>query len=771
MNQQNYTPIIEEASKVVGKTFPLYAFVTSNPLSGYEKESFFDASQSAQKYCGGSLFPEISFYKQALQKQEINEEILKDILLSEGFTEAPIYYLQKLGENKLQKTKNVNHQLDTLMVKWLSSFLDEGTAEWEMPNRAQGFYNAWRKLAKYDTALKIKSADEIPVASEEALNQALKNYPEELYKEIFEYHIAALTGWTGYIKYRVENNTEWQQKYPISLLEYLAVRLWVANKIGAQIQSTHEASVNQISNNKLQYLFLKAWEKSLQEKLVKKLEKQTTVIEDIIKADEIPDAQLVFCIDTRSELIRKHIEAQGNYETFGFAGFFGIAADYEDIKSGIVRKSCPPIVPSSYKISETCNKGNDEQMVELVKTTENIKFKNYFFKRLKNMLPSAFGYVEGSGLIYGGSLLTNTLFPGALYKEKLKNTKHHEDFCTTKITVNNQTQLLEIPLAEKVAIVQSAFAVMGWQKFAPLVVFAGHGSHSKNNPFGSSLDCGACAASPGRNNARMLAALANLPEVKENLAEKHNIKIPKNTVFIGAEHNTTTEEIVLFDSAVPLSHYQFLQNLKANLGAAQKTAIKERRAITADELNYVHKKANNWAETRPEWGLAKNGGFIIGPRSLTKNINLESRCFLQSYDWKNDHNGALLEAIMQGPMTVTQWINNHYYFSTVDNERFGGGSKITHNVTGQFGVVQGNGGDLKIGIPLQSVSAGDDEMFHQPLRLSVIIEAPIDRINLILNKNPNLKNLIANEWIYLLVIDPLKDNKPQLYKAEQELVA
>jgi uncharacterized protein YbcC (UPF0753/DUF2309 family) len=224
----------------------------------------------------------------------------------------------------------------------------------------------------------------------------------------------------------------------------------------------------------------------------------------------------------------------------------------------------------------------------------------------------------------------------------------------------------------------------------------------------------------------------------------------------------------LFDSHVPASHQKHLAALKVNLAKVQASAIKERRGLTADELNYVHKKANNWAETRPEWGLAKNGGFIIGPRSLSKNVDLESRCFLQSYDWKTDDSGALLEAVMQGPMTVTQWINNHYYFSTVDNDRFGGGTKITHNVTGQFGVVQGNGGDLKVGIPLQSVKATDEEMFHQPLRLSVVIEAPLERVTAILDRNPNLKSLITNEWIYLMVMDPLTDSTPKLYVDEKQ---
>jgi hypothetical protein len=119
-------------------------------------------------------------------------------------------------------------------------------------------------------------------------------------------------------------------------------------------------------------------------------------------------------------------------------------------------------------------------------------------------------------------------------------------------------------------------------------------------------------------------------------------------------------------------------------------------------------------------------------------------------------------------MVVTQWINNHYYFSTVDTDGFGGGSKITHNITGKFGVVQGNGGDLKMGLPLQSLCSADDEMYHRPLRLSVLIQAPVSRVTSILSRNENLKSLLDNEWIHLLVMDPLKQNEIKRYQKGME---
>jgi uncharacterized protein YbcC (UPF0753/DUF2309 family) len=413
-----------------------------------------------------------------------------------------------------------------------------------------------------------------------------------------------------------------------------------------------------------------------------------------------------------------------------------------------------------------------ESLSKYNRKNELSKFRQYFLKRMKNMLPSAFGYVEGSGAFYGISLITRTLLPGYFHRLNQKNATAYETICEPEIDQahNKEDLKLDIPLDEKTAIVKSAFELTGWKRFAPLVFFVGHGSHSENNPFGSSLDCGACAASPGRHNARMLAKLANLPEVRQALADNFDLQIPEDTIFIGAEHNTTTDEIVVFDSTVPDSHRERLQAVKTDFIKARKSATQERLGTDKNSVAKALGKANDWAETRPEWGLAKNAGFIIAPRSLTKNDNLDGRCFLHSYDWEPDGSGQALEGIMQGPMVVTQWINNHYYFSTVDTENFGGGSKITQNVTGRFGVVQGNGGDLKMGLPLQSLKQSDHEMYHQPLRLTVLIQAPTARVEGILLRNENLKSLLDNEWIYLLVMDPTEGNRINRYQNGMEWI-
>ncbi|WP_338356029.1 DUF2309 domain-containing protein [Yeosuana marina] len=772
MNHQTHIDTsINEASKVIGKTWPLYSFVTSNPLSGYEKMPFQKAVKYAERVLGAKVFPEASMYRQAWNQGEIDENELIDLLLENGFMNTPEYYLRELETQKKSITKQPSRDLDRIMAKWLAAFMDEGLAEWEMPNKKQGFYKAWRKLVKYDSDIKPSFLTKIPKTSEETLSIILKDYQEEDYTKLFTSHLAALPGWTGYINYRTEANSLWQQKYPISLKDYLAVRLWVAKNINVDIFPKEDKIEENLSLLKLQYIWLKAWENTSQNQIMAKLKDSKNANSN--HSQSVPDAQMVFCIDTRSESIRRHVEASGNYQTYGYAGFFGIAMDYESLNDGLTKKACPPIVTSAYKTSEIAQKHQDKKKVVYEKKRKLLKFRNYVLKRMKNMLPSAFGFVEGAGFYYGLSILARTLTPGFLYSFKKTSMSSYEGICEPEINKNviaKDDGHAGIPLTEKVAIVKSAFDLMCWKQFSPLVLFVGHGSHTANNPFGSSLDCGACAATPGRHNARMLAKLANLKEVRESLRTNFNIMIPEDTIFIGAEHNTTTDDIEIFDSAVPASHKERLENLKLNLLQAQQTATKE-RLYNDKSVALANKKANDWSETRPEWGLAKNAGFIIGPRTLTQGAHLDGRCFLHSYQWEQDDNGKALEGIMQGPMVVTQWINNHYYFSTVDNDTFGGGSKITHNITGKFGVLQGNGGDLKMGLPLQSLKQTDQEMYHQPLRLAVFIQAPIDWVNSILSRNENLKNLLDNEWIYLTVMDPEQDNAFKRYRQDMQWIS
>ena len=764
MSNQSLNDCVEQASLIIGKTWPLYGFVTSNPLSGYEGLDFENAIQEAKKYIGGSALPTGKMFRQAWENGEFDNDILQEMLTGADFFQHQEHYLKEMESAKAMPLSNSTHRLDRIVTKWLCAFMDEGMAEWEMPGRSKGFFASWRRLAVYDQEIGFSKMTEIPETADEALTNVLGGYSNEERLNLFKYHIAALPGWTGYIKYRMTESSPWEHKCPVTLKDYLAVRLWIAKHINYEIIAAPAVAKLHAESSKLQYAWLKAWEKSWQRLMAARLNKNLTDLGTAPNVERNPAVQMVFCIDTRSELIRRHIEAKGEYETFGYAGFFGIATDYRDLTSGLIRKSCPPILSSAYTIYETPIPEKIAEVANYQRKKGYIKFADFLSTRMKNMLPSAFGYVEGAGLFYGCSLLWRTIFPRFSMGIKDIGADAHEAICRPEMLSNSHEKVKDrITLDEKVAIVRSAFVLLGWKSFAPLVVFTGHGSHSANNPFGSSLDCGACAASSGRHNARMLSSLANLSEVRNSLSKEFRIEIPETTFFMGAEHNTATDDIVLFDAEVPESHRHITQLLKADLSEISQSAITERLG-NKNGTKMALNKSENWAETRPEWGLAGNAGFIIAPRSVTRDMDLGSRCFLHSYDWQMDKQGLSLEMIMQGPMVVTQWINNHYYFSTVDNDRFGGGSKITHNVTGRFGVVQGNGGDLKTGLPLQSVNSSDHCIFHQPLRLSVIVQSPLIRIEEVLLKNDQLKQLIDHEWIYLMVMDPLSNNEIRLYQ-------
>jgi uncharacterized protein YbcC (UPF0753/DUF2309 family) len=310
---------------------------------------------------------------------------------------------------------------------------------------------------------------------------------------------------------------------------------------------------------------------------------------------------------------------------------------------------------------------------------------------------------------------------------------------------------------------------MGWERFARVVVFAGHASLTANNPFDSSLDCGACAGNPGGPSARVLAAICNDEAVRAELRDR-GIDVPGDTVFVAGQHNTTTDEVELYAGSIPETHESDIEQLREDLAAARAGATAERAGDMGTDpgsgIRETERRAADWAETRPEWGLAGNAGFVIGPRALTDGLDLDGRSFLHSYDWRTDPDGDALEGIMTGPMVVTQWINTQYYFATVDNAVYGSGSKVTHNPVGNVGVYQGNGGDLMAGLPLQSLLSADDELYHQPLRLSAVINAPVERVTEFLAEHDELTGLLDNGWLSLTVVDPRQDHRAFSYDGD-----
>ncbi len=339
------------------------------------------------------------------------------------------------------------------------------------------------------------------------------------------------------------------------------------------------------------------------------------------------------------------------------------------------------------------------------------------------------------------------------YDLNARSSSHHRERITrTGFTVDEQT-----------LTVDTALRMMGLTKnFARLVLICAHGSTSENNPYESALDCGACGGNEGKPNARVLAMMANNPKVRERLV-KNGIEIPSDTHFLAGQMNTTTDTVELFDlEDVPPTHRADLARLQEDLREATTLTSRERCARFPDVQRqleeskaeaHVRQRSVDWSQVRPEWGLSGNTAFLIGRRELSKGLDLGGRVFLHSYDYREDPSNRLLEVLLTAPQVVAQWINMEHYFSTVDNDVYGSGSKVYHNVVGRLGIMSGPWSDLRLGLARQTVMNGEMP-YHEPMRLLTIVEAPRERIEKLIARHEVLQHYYHNEWVHLVALEP-----------------
>jgi uncharacterized protein YbcC (UPF0753/DUF2309 family) len=445
-------------------------------------------------------------------------------------------------------------------------------------------------------------------------------------------------------------------------------------------------------------------------------------------------------------------------DTLGFAGFFGFPINFVKIGHDEGYDQCPALIPSSYTVVEKVQDQNQNQKV-ILRRKLNRAF-SFAWKSFKSSAISSFGFVSPVGLSLLPKLFTDSF-------GITRPVPHPQQDGLSKSEIENLSVDLEssqkgnvitgIPLTDRIKMAKGALQAMSLtENFARVVMIVGHGSSSVNNPHASGLDCGACAGQSGEANAKVAALILNDKEVRKQLAEE-KIQIPDSTYFLACLHDTTKDEVSLFNtSLVPDSHQEDLNTIKQRIQQAGKATRAERvlRMSMEGESNidsFVKSRSNDWSQIRPEWGLAGCSSFVVGPRQFTRALNLEGRAFLHSYNWKEDSEFAVLEAIMTAPMIVTSWINLQYFGSTVDNKHFGSGNKTLHNVTSGIGVLEGFAGDLRPGLPMQSIHDGVNYQ-HEPLRLSVVINAPKKAMNTVLEKHPAVKELCDNEWIFLMAM-------------------
>jgi hypothetical protein len=774
---------IEEAAGAVGSVWPLHSFVTSNPLSGFEGRPFHEAVEAAEALFGGDGYPSADVFRRAWESGGIDPGTLRARLAAHGYDEDPEASLDRMETEATgppRETTTATDRVDAVLTKWLAAFLDQGQAAWPMPDRERGFYGAFRTVAPHDGDIPGREAiADLPDDPIDAIRDRLAEYPVGEWRDVFEFHFAALPGWTGFLKQRAAAGDAWQATYPITLPGYLAARLTLVDLFDAPLAPPEADSRGDRTGSDgdglpLPEVWLTAWEATYRSELVDAVTDASASVVEPSDGDR-PDAQLVFCIDTRSEIIRRHVEAAGNYETHGYAGFFGIPMRYAGYGSDVTVDACPPILEARHRIADRPARNAGDERDGYDRRHATLTAGRAVVESLKSNAATAFSFVESAGVGYGTALAARTLVPArvhGLLDAAAERAPGVHEFCEPSVDYNPDSvhELREgLYLDEKVEYAAAAFELVGWEEFARVVVFAGHAGQSANNPFDSSLDCGACAGNPGGPNARVLAAICNDEAVRAELRGR-GIDVPEDTVFVAGEHNTTTDEVALYAGGVPETHEDDVERLRADLEVARAGATAERAgdmgAAAESGVRETERRAADWAETRPEWGLAGNAGFVVGPRALTEGVDLDGRSFLHSYDWRTDPDGDALETIMTGPMVVTQWINTQYYFATVDNATYGSGSKVTHNPVGNVGVYQGNGGDLMTGLPLQSLMSADDEPYHQPLRLSTVIHAPVERVTEVLSGQEALRDLLDNGWLSLTVVDPQRDHRALRYAGD-----
>lgn len=673
-------------------------------------------------------------------------------------------------------------EVEQQISQFCAAEFDQGQAEWH-PESGLGLYATWRERTAADKGMTIlmgvptlhRHFQALPADADTLIAAAVDDLGLEgdALRAYFHALLLSLNGWASWCAYRGWQATLSGQT-DSTLKELLAIRLaweWVLftrvadSATRVRWQKEPEAWPGLHHRHRTHTGWDWVWQRALE------LAYQLPLIEQLRQPAPAPagkeDVRAVFCIDVRSEVFRRALEAANpRIQTAGFAGFFGLPIAYRPLGEEEARPQLPGLLAPAMTVTDTATRFAGQPVNTLRAARQRRLAGAELSRRLRWNSASTFSCVEATGLFYAWKLVRDNLLP------RLSPAAHRPEPgpLAPSLDTLEAADGGPVPLRERVVLAEGILRNLSLTRdFPPLVLLAGHGSEGINNPHQSGLDCGACCGQTGEVNARLVAALLNDEPVRRGLAER-GLAIPAGTHFIAGLHNTTTDELALFDAdRVPTALRPLVERLRGDLDTARDTALAERAPsldLSADRrgglLQRIKARARDGSQVRPEWGLAGNAAFIAAPRRRTRHLDLAGRAFLHDYEWREDSDSQVLNAIMTAPMIVAHWINMQYYASTVDNPHYGSGNKVLHNVAGgRLGVFEGNGGDLRIGLSLQSLHDGR-EWVHTPLRLSVFIEAPADTLRDIVNANEPVRQLVDNQWLYLYRIDD--DGISRLYQ-------
>ena len=763
-NALDFAAAVDRASRAIPPAWPLASSVAVNPFLGQTDESLATVAARLARVAGAPVTMPRCWYQERVANGEIADVDLLGALASASSESRPPN-LAAL-KSAIQVSTPAIIALPTVadlaadvsgidwpgliserFGAWAAGYLDEGQALWAAP-RGRGSYAAWRAVATHDLTPEIAGlagfatyVSQAPEAAADALTSVVQRLeiPASAAQTYFHQMLITLGGWAQYARYRL-----WQAELgggiDATISDFLAIRLiWEAalfdryeHQIGARweaVVAKHALPVTPSAEHAIDAVLQEAWERAAQRNLA-----ETLATPQSRRIEGRPSMQAAFCIDVRSEVFRRALESiSPGIQTLGFAGFFGLTASHRRFASDVHEHRLPVLLNPGLT---TCSGGPEEAgMDEAVRLKARAK---RAWGRFKLAAVSSFAFVEATGPLYIAKLLVD-----ALGRRRTP-------------APNDPPPRLDpvLDLGERTTAAATVLRAMSLTTgFARLVVLAGHGANVVNNPHASGLHCGACGGYSGEVNARLLAAVLNDADVRRGLVPQ-GIEIPADTLFVAALHDTTTDAVTLYsDDYTSDQHLADLNQNRIWLAAAGKIARTERAVrLPHGAGDSLATRSHNWAEVRPEWALAGCKAFIAAPRRRTAGKSLEGRAFLHDYDWKGDRDFGVLELILTAPVVVASWISLQYYGSTVAPAVFGGGNKLLHNVVGGIGVVEGNGGTLRTGLPWQSVHDGE-RYVHEPLRLSVCIEAPREAMTDVLKRHPNVRALFDNRWLYLFALD------------------
>ncbi len=784
----------ERACARIAPSWPLDRFIAVNPFWSRTDKPLPEVAGELASLSGAKLLMPRSWYAAEWRARRLRPEHLREAIGQSGakkMTEAHLSGLLRIPEPALRRRPLVVDVMDArcrreLEVSWrdyiverisrfCASYFDDGQAQIH-PVRDDGLYASWRKQAESDRGPALF----MDLAEYRSAVASLPNTPDEMMARVssdlgvpaaeHEHYLSALlldvNGWASWCAY-LRWTARLADRDDQHILELLAIRIaweWILFRSGGedlQVDWGHAVASWPTFDRVAQSARAEDWLLQSAAEIAWMSHVRRKLPEGFGAARaSTPSVQAVFCLDVRSEVYRRALEATsaqgGDIQTLGCAGFFGVPIEYAPLAADSARPQLPGLMAPKYRVTDT-------GVPESLEATRASRLQaGHAWKAFKSSSLSSFAFVDVMGLFFAGTLLGETFGRWS----RASDTHEHaglspvEDKARTpRITSRVDGQ----PLAafERCSLAEGMLRMMSLTRgFARLVVLVGHRGGTRNNPHAAGLDCGACCGQTGEVNARAATALLNDAEVRAGLATR-GIEIPAATRFIAGLHNTTTDDVALFDEdTIPETHRRDVADLRATLARASTAARRERAPklgldnLSDPELHAaVVERSKNWAEVRPEWGLAGNATFIVAPRERSRHLDLGARAFLQDYRFEEDEDFTILEQIMTGPMVVTHWINFQYYASTVDPTRYGSGNKLLHNVVGgHLGVLEGNGGDLRIGLSIQSLHDGE-RWVHAPLRLSVFIEAPRPAIDRVLEKHSKVRELVDHEWLHLFQLD------------------